>query len=65
MADDGKRTENVCTRVTERMLVDLSRVAAIEDRSLSEFIYLALRKELYGAIVRLPSQSGELQSSPK
>ena len=65
MADDGKRSENVCTRVTERMLLDISRVAAMEDRSVSEFIYLALRRELYGSIVRLPSHGGESQSQAK
>lgn len=65
MADDAKRTENVCTRITERMLLDLSRVAAIDDRSVSEFIFLALRKELYGSIVRLPSQGVDQQSGTK
>jgi hypothetical protein len=55
MADDGKRTEVVCFKVTERMALDLNRLAALEDRSISDFLYGSLRRRLYGDIVRLDS----------
>lgn len=52
MADDGKRTEVICTKVSERMALDILRMAALDDRSVSEYVYLALRQKLYGDIVR-------------
>lgn len=48
MADDNKKTNNVCAKVTDRMLVDLGRVCAVEDCSQSDFMYRLLRRELYG-----------------
>lgn len=57
MADDRKRGENLCTRVTERMELDLNRLAAIEQRTLSDFLYVMLRRHLYGDITRLPSKA--------
>jgi hypothetical protein len=51
-ADDGKRTEMVCTKVTERMALDLLRDASIDDRSVSDFIYRLLRHHLYGSVSR-------------
>ncbi len=53
MADDGKRSEVVCFKVTERMALDLNRLAAIDERSLSDFMYLLTRQRLYGDIARL------------
>lgn len=53
MADDGKRSELICFKVTERMALDLLRVSASHDRSVSDFMYLDLRRTLYGDIVRL------------
>lgn len=44
----AKRTEVICTKVDERMALDLLRVATLEDRSISEFLYLLIRRELYG-----------------
>lgn len=52
MADDGKRTEVLCTKVTERVALDLLRAAAADDRSPSEFMYLLIRRHLYGHMVR-------------
>jgi hypothetical protein len=46
--DDGKRTETVSFKVSERTLVDLSRYCAMEDRKLSEFLNLMVRRHLYG-----------------
>ena len=51
MADDGKRTEQVCVKMTERLFLDLGREAAREDRSVAEFVYHVLRREMYGRIV--------------
>lgn len=48
MSGDDKRTEVICTKLTERMALDLLRAAAAEDRSISEFLYLLIRHELYG-----------------
>lgn len=58
-ADDGKRSKVVSAKVTERMEVDLLRLAAMEDRSVSEFMYLLVRRELYGNIVRLNDDAGQ------
>ena len=48
MADDGKRTEVICTKLSERMALALLREASKQDRSISEFVYLLIRKELFG-----------------
>ena len=51
MADE-KRTEVICTKLSERMALDLLRAAAAEDRSVSEFLYLLIRRDLYGRTVK-------------
>ena len=61
MSDDGKRTEVICTKVSERMALDILRLASLDDRSVSEYVYLALRQRLYGDIVR--RQSNDQQST--
>lgn len=48
MADDGKRTEVISTKLTERMALDLLRAASSEDRTISEFVFLLIRRDLYG-----------------
>ena len=58
MSDDGKRTEVICTKLTERMALDLLHAATDEDRSISEFLYLLIRKELYGRTLRQPAAGG-------
>lgn len=51
---DDKRTEEVKLRLTERELLDASRMAAIEERSVAEFITRLLRSSMYGSVaVRL------------
>ena len=45
MSDEGKRSEQVCVKMTERMYIDLGRVAALDERSMAEFIYVLLRRE--------------------
>lgn len=60
MADDGKRTEVACTKLTERMYIDANRIAAMDDRSLSDWLYMLVRRELYGRTVKLPSADGDI-----
>lgn len=55
MADDGKKTEVACTKLTERMYIDANRVAALDDRSLSDWLFMLVRRELYGRMVKLPA----------
>ena len=57
-ANDSKRTEQVKLNLTERELLDAARCAALEDRTVAEFIRLTLRTSLYGHVARL-SRSGE------
>ena len=57
MADDNKRSEMACTKVTERMLLDMNRLAALEERSLSDWLYRALRQRIYGDVARLANTS--------
>ena len=58
-ADDRKNTERAETKVTERMLLDLGRAAALQDRTLSEFIRILLRNHLYGHCRQMESESNE------
>jgi hypothetical protein len=64
MADDNKRTELVCVKVTERMALDLLRTAVSEERSVSDFMYRHLRLHLYGNINRLDAAM-QITSSDK
>jgi hypothetical protein len=50
MVDDRKHSEAVKCWFTERELVDLSRLAAREDRKLSELVRVIVRRHLYGHI---------------
>lgn len=52
MADDGKRTEVLCFKATERVALDIMRAAAHDDRSPSEYLYLLVRRHLYGHAAR-------------
>jgi hypothetical protein len=52
MSDD-KRSEVVSFKVTERMALDLLRLAAADDRSMSDYLFGMLRRKLYGDVVRL------------
>lgn len=61
MADDGKRSEQVCVKVTERMYIDLGREAAMEERTVADLIFTLLRRELYGRTVRHRVPDGEIQ----
>ena len=43
-----KRSETICARVTERMALDILREATRQDRKISDWLFLLIRKELYG-----------------
>lgn len=56
---DEKRTEELKLRLTERELLDVSRLAAVDDRSVAEFITRLLRASMYGSVAtRLASLQG-------
>lgn len=61
MTDDGKLTEPICFKTSERMALDLLRAATREDRSVSDFVRSVMRRELYGRL----AADGEQSSSAK
>ncbi len=65
VADDGKKTEMVCTKVTERMQIDLNRAAAIDDRSLSDYLFRLIRQDLYGRSVKWGGEAVDIQGHTK
>lgn len=50
MAESVKRTECVKVCFSERMMLDLNRLAIRQDRTLSELIYLWVRDRAYGEL---------------
>lgn len=58
MADDGKRTEVVCTKVTERVALDLLRSSALDDITPSEYMNRLLREHFYGRMVSVSKRTG-------
>jgi hypothetical protein len=48
--ESSKRTEEVKLRLTERELLDISRVAAVEERAVAEVIVRMLRLSMYGSL---------------
>jgi len=59
MADDGKRSEIICTKVTERVALDLLRLAALDEKSVSEWLNVMIREKLYGSMVRASKRTGQ------
>jgi len=57
MADDRKRSEMASTKITEQMMLDMSRLAAIEERSLSDWLYRVIRQRIYGDVAKLSMDS--------
>ncbi len=43
-----KQTETIALRLTLRMFTDLSRLAAVEDRSISDYVRALVGDHLYG-----------------
>lgn len=50
MADDRKRDNKIVLRCTDRELLDLSRNAVREERTLAEYVHVVVRRNLYGTI---------------
>lgn len=50
MADDIKRTENVCFKTTPQMVCDLVKLANAHDVSISTLVHTIVRQRLYGDI---------------
>jgi hypothetical protein len=65
VTDEGKRTEVVSFKATERMALDLLRLASADDRSMSDFLFRLMHRELYGAIGRLESAGSQVETSTK
>lgn len=64
MARDGKRTEVLKLNLTEREFIDLSRLAAVEQRPLGEYAARVLRGFMYGSVAtRLAAVEQALRDS--
>ena len=48
MLDDRKRTEPIKMMVTEKVLHDIGRLCARDDRSPAELVHLIVKRYLYG-----------------
>jgi hypothetical protein len=59
---DDKRSEVISFKATERMALDILRLAAADDRSISDYLFGVLRRRLYGDVVRLEAASGQSTS---
>lgn len=53
MSEHDKKTECVKVWMSERLFVDLNRLAILDDRKLSDFIGLILESKAYGDVRRL------------
>ena len=50
MAESAKRTEEIKLRLTDRELLDIARLAAVDERSLTEYIVRVLQRHMYGSL---------------
>lgn len=57
MCGTEKKTETVKAHVSEALNVELMRLAAADDRSLSEYIERVLRLHVFGYCVRAKEKS--------
>jgi len=58
---DDKRTEELKLRLTERELLDVSRLAAMDERSVAEYVVKMLRCSMYGSLaVKLSALKGPM-----
>jgi len=65
MSEEGKRTEPISFKVTERMALDLLRLSQAHDRSISDYLYGLVRRDLYGGTVKLEAISAQFTLSDK
>lgn len=52
MADDSKRINCIKVCFSDRLFIDLGRLAAREERSPAELVHLIVRRHLYGNFAR-------------
>ena len=64
MCNDDKKTEQVKVHMSERLFMDLSRLAARDDRKLSEYIGIVLNLHVYGHSSKL-TENIEGANSPE
>ena len=63
--DEGKRCNELKLRLTDRELLDLSRLAVLEERPVTEYVVLLLRWSMYGSLgmkaaaLQGPDRAGE------
>jgi hypothetical protein len=60
MADNTKRTECVKVCFTERALIDLNRLAILEDRKLADMAHVLVLRGMYGMV----RPNGDSQEGP-
>jgi hypothetical protein len=60
MAESPKRTERVHCNLTEREALDFARLANADNRTLSDMLYVVLRRYMYG---RCAQQGGPVTQS--
>ena len=56
MVRDDKHTEELKLRLTEREMLDLSRLAARDERLTAEFARMVLRRFMYGIVSAGPCE---------
>jgi hypothetical protein len=58
-ADNTKRTNCVKVCFTDREFIDLGRIAARDDRKVSDFVWVEIRRRMYGTLAAdAPDQQG-------
>ena len=50
MADSTKRTERIPLNVSEREMLDLAHEAGVDNRTVSDLVYVIVRRYLYGRL---------------
>lgn len=60
MTDDGKRTESVKVWLSEPLELALRRLADGEDRKLSDYIALVLRRHVWGHAAKVATDAEPL-----
>lgn len=54
MSEDAKKTEHVKVWLSEPLELELRRLADLDDRKLSDYIGLVLRRHVWGHCSRVP-----------
>ena len=65
MSEHDKKTECVKVWMSERLFVDLNRLAILDDRKLSDFIGLLLDRAAYGIAKPRTAEGADRGDSPR